>query len=78
MEKKGPLRESAAWKNLEKFYSENGSKLNILELFNQDPERFNKFSVLLQTPCDGPLLLDFSKVQKLKNTTHWNIFSLET
>ncbi|XP_023330007.1 glucose-6-phosphate isomerase [Eurytemora carolleeae] len=61
MEQKGPLKECAAWKNLEDFYSKNGSKLNILELFNQDPERFNKFSVQLETPCDGPLLLDFSK-----------------
>ena len=65
MEQKGPLKECAAWKNLEDFYSKNGSKLNILELFNQDPERFNKFSVQLETPCDGPLLLDFSKVKQL-------------
>lgn len=28
----------------------------------KDPDRFDKFNVKLDTPCDGPLLVDFSKV----------------
>jgi len=32
-----------------------------LDLFNKDANRFSKFSVKLDTPLDGPLLVDFSK-----------------
>ena len=35
----------------------------MVQMFGEDPERFNKMNVQLDTPCDGPLLLDFSKVQ---------------
>jgi len=61
MESKGPLKESAAWKKLEKFFEEKGDSINILNMFNEDPERFNRYSLKLETPCDGPLLLDYSK-----------------
>jgi len=61
MEKKGTLRESAAWKNLQKFFDENKSTMETLKMFNEDPERFNKLNIKLETPSDGPLLLDYSK-----------------
>jgi len=61
MEGKGPLKSGAAWKNLEAFFGANKDNINILDLFNKDPERFNKMHVKLETPCDGPLLLDYSK-----------------
>jgi glucose-6-phosphate isomerase len=61
MESKGPLTESAAWKNLQKYYDGNKDSINILKMFQEDPERFAKFNVKLDTPCDGPLLLDYSK-----------------
>jgi len=61
MEGKGPLRETTAWKCLQKFYDVNHDKINILNMFNEDPKRAEKFSIKLETPCDGPLLVDFSK-----------------
>eukprot|EP00088_Acartia_fossae_P058360 TRINITY_DN6838_c0_g1_i4.p1 TRINITY_DN6838_c0_g1~~TRINITY_DN6838_c0_g1_i4.p1 ORF type:complete len:558 (+),score=204.15 TRINITY_DN6838_c0_g1_i4:28-1701(+) len=61
MDAKGPLTESAAWKNLQTFYDANKDNINILKMFQEDPERFNKFNIKLDTPCDGPLLLDYSK-----------------
>jgi len=61
MDKKGSLTESAAWKNLQKYYDGNKDSINILKMFQEDPERFNKMNIKLDTPCDGPLLLDYSK-----------------
>jgi len=61
MESKGALRESAAWKSLEQYYAAHGDSINILQMFKEDPERFNKMNIRLDTPCDGPLLVDYSK-----------------
>jgi len=55
------LKETEAWKKLNNYFEENKNKINILDLFNKDAERFNKFSVKLNTPLDGPLLVDYSK-----------------
>ena len=30
-------------------------------MFNKDPERFSKFSIKIDTPLEGPYLVDFSK-----------------
>ena len=62
MDGKGPLRETAAWRALQKFYDANHEKINILQMFNEDSARASKFSIKLDTPCDGPFLVDFSKV----------------
>lgn len=35
-------------------------KLNLVDLFAQDPQRYEKFHRTLNTP-DGKILLDFSK-----------------
>ncbi|CAD6229091.1 GSCOCG00012079001-RA-CDS [Cotesia congregata] len=61
MDLKEKLTEENSWKQLEEYFFGTGSKIKISDLFQQDPERFNKFSLILQTPDDGPILLDYSK-----------------
>jgi len=58
---KAPLKETVAWQALQKFFNDNKNLINIADLFAKDPKRFNKFSVKLDTPLDGPLLVDYSK-----------------
>uniref|UniRef100_A0A0P5I3W1 Glucose-6-phosphate isomerase n=2 Tax=Daphnia magna TaxID=35525 RepID=A0A0P5I3W1_9CRUS len=55
------LTEDAAFQNLKKYFEEKGKDLNINQLFVQDPERFNKYSIKLSTPADGDILIDYSK-----------------
>ncbi|XP_065224582.1 glucose-6-phosphate isomerase [Planococcus citri] len=54
------LLDEPAWKALQSYYDNNGSKINILQLFKQDAARFDKFSLKLDSPA-GPVLLDYSK-----------------
>lgn len=61
MEPKVNLKQDPAFKKLQEFYDANGAKINIPQLFQQDPERFNKFSLRIPTPNDGDILLDYSK-----------------
>lgn len=61
MELKVNLKQDPAFKKLQEFYDANGVKINIPQLFQQDPERFNKFSLRIPTPNDGDILLDYSK-----------------
>ncbi|XP_045455843.1 glucose-6-phosphate isomerase [Melitaea cinxia] len=61
MEPKVNLKQDPAYKKLQEFYDVNGGKINIPQLFQQDPERFNKFSLRIPTPNDGDILLDYSK-----------------
>ncbi|XP_045616730.2 glucose-6-phosphate isomerase isoform X2 [Procambarus clarkii] len=61
IESKSFLTEEAAYKRLQNYYNKNGSKINILQLFKDDPDRFKKYSVILPTPDDGYILLDYSK-----------------
>ena len=58
---KANLKETEAWQKLQKYFDDNKNSINILDLFNQDANRFSKFSVKLDTPLDGPLLVDYSK-----------------
>jgi len=55
MEKHPPLERSAIWKNLQA-HQRRLSKVDIVELFEQDPQRFERFS-----EQSGELLIDFSK-----------------
>ena len=55
------LKTTEAWGKLENYFEANKNNINILDLFNKDANRFSKFSVKLDTPLDGPLLVDFSK-----------------
>ena len=43
MEPKVNLKEDSAFKKLQEFYNVNAEKINIQQLFQQDPARFNKF-----------------------------------
>ncbi|XP_063951161.1 glucose-6-phosphate isomerase-like isoform X1 [Lytechinus pictus] len=54
------LTEDPAYKNLQACYDRIGSKMNLSELMNSDPKRFEKYSRCIQTP-EGDFLLDFSK-----------------
>ncbi|XP_055694780.1 glucose-6-phosphate isomerase [Lutzomyia longipalpis] len=49
------------WQEIQQFFNENGAKINIKELFENDSSRFDKFSLKISTPADGDILLDYSK-----------------
>ncbi|XP_063990802.1 glucose-6-phosphate isomerase [Diachasmimorpha longicaudata] len=61
METKVKLTEEKAWKELDEYFNNAGSKINIANLFQQDSGRFEKFSLTINTPEDGAILLDYSK-----------------
>jgi len=58
---KKPLKETEAWKSLQTYFDMNKNSINIMDMFNSDKDRFSKFSVNLETPLDGPFLVDYSK-----------------
>jgi len=58
---KAPLKETEAWKLLQKYFNNNKNTINMKDMFATDPGRFNRFSVKLDTPNDGPFLVDYSK-----------------
>ena len=63
------LTTTPEWKALEKHFETTGSKIQIRELFNQDPERFNKLHLILGNgKGEGDFLLDFSKNRVTKET----------
>lgn len=49
MEAKPKLSEEASWKKLQEYYNSNGAKININQLFQDDPGRFDKFRYTLLT-----------------------------
>lgn len=61
MTPKPELTTEPVYQKIQQYYNQNGAKINIKSLFEQDPSRFDKFSVKLQTPSDGEILLDYSK-----------------
>lgn len=61
MKPKLQLTSEVAWTKLQQYFSTNGSKIKIYDLFQQDPKRFENFSLEISTPEDGPILLDYSK-----------------
>nr|CAG4636014.1 EOG090X02RQ [Eubosmina coregoni] len=61
MENSTFLTEDIAYKKLASYYEEKGKFLNIYQLFKEDPDRFQKYSLQLSTPSDGEILIDFSK-----------------
>ncbi|XP_056272946.1 glucose-6-phosphate isomerase-like [Pseudoliparis swirei] len=48
------------YKKLDQWFKANRGSLNMRNLFESDPDRFNTFSITLQTD-DGEILLDYSK-----------------
>jgi len=75
MQSQKDLNSCAAFQALKKHYETDGVKFNIANLFKSDPERFNKFSVKVATPSDGPILLDYSK-NRLNSDTMAKLFDL--
>jgi len=61
MSSKPQLTKDPVWQKIFDYFTANGSKINIKELFNKDPQRFEKYSLKLTTPNDGDILLDYSK-----------------
>lgn len=43
MEQKLELSTEAAWTKLQQYFDANGSKINIVDLFQQNPKRFENF-----------------------------------
>lgn len=56
----GSLSSDAAYKALQALYEQSGKNLNIRQLFEQDANRANKYSLNVPTP-DGEILFDYSK-----------------
>ncbi|XP_051165152.1 glucose-6-phosphate isomerase [Leptopilina boulardi] len=61
METKPKLTEEPVWSKLQTYFNNNGQKIKILDLFQQNPGRFESLSLKLETPEDGTILLDYSK-----------------
>ncbi|GIY14861.1 glucose-6-phosphate isomerase [Caerostris darwini] len=57
----GLLSETDAYKNLQSYFDSNKEKLVLKTLFKNDPDRFKKYSIVLETPAKGEILIDFSK-----------------
>ncbi|XP_014282603.1 glucose-6-phosphate isomerase [Halyomorpha halys] len=60
-DKRVKLTVEPIYKKLKDYCCRNGEQINILELFNDDPDRFDKYSIRIKTPEDGEILVDFSK-----------------
>ncbi|KAK9511184.1 hypothetical protein O3M35_005794 [Rhynocoris fuscipes] len=61
MEPKVKLTSEPTFLKLKDYFLRQGCKININELFKADPLRFEKYSIKIDTPNDGPILVDFSK-----------------
>ncbi|XP_030764663.1 glucose-6-phosphate isomerase [Sitophilus oryzae] len=61
METKPNLTLEPSWEEITDYYNSDGKHLEIKELFEDDPKRFEKFSLKLSTPEDGEILFDYSK-----------------
>ncbi|RZF36718.1 hypothetical protein LSTR_LSTR005031 [Laodelphax striatellus] len=61
MEARKILNEECTWKNLNDYYLKFGSEINIMQLFERDRKRFEKYSIKLNSLKDGDILIDYSK-----------------
>lgn len=55
------LTKNKEWIELQKLFDEVGETLNIKDLFEKDPARFENNSITLTLPEEGPFLVDYSK-----------------
>lgn len=58
--KRAPLISEKSWASLQEYYDSHGKNLRMIDMFSEDPDRFKKFSVSLESG-HGNLLLDYSK-----------------
>lgn len=61
MSNKVLLSEDSVYQQIQQYYKEHGASINIKKIFQEDDIRFDKFSLKLNTPKDGEILLDYSK-----------------
>jgi hypothetical protein len=47
MDGRPKLGEEPVWQKLQKYYNDNGSKINIYQLMKENPNRFDKFRQVL-------------------------------
>ncbi|GFQ92668.1 glucose-6-phosphate isomerase, partial [Trichonephila clavata] len=55
------LSETKAYKALKTYFDANKEKLVMKHIFQNDPDRFKDFSIVLETPTHGEILIDYSK-----------------
>lgn len=60
------LSADPVFQKIQQYYNANGSKINIKQLFESDPKRFDKYSLKVATPNDGDILL-VSQKKKINN-----------
>ena len=72
---KTALKKTASWKKLQNDFDEFGNAINIKKLFAQNPARFEKFSLNIDTKEEGPFLIDYSK-NKINDQIMADLFSL--
>jgi len=58
---KEALKDTEAWSSLQSYFNENKNTIDMKKMFDEDSRRFDKFSLKLETPKDGPFLVDYSK-----------------
>ena len=51
------LSTDSVYQRIQQFYDSNGANIQIKQLFEADPKRFDKYSLTLKTPADGDILL---------------------
>ncbi|XP_049940554.1 glucose-6-phosphate isomerase [Schistocerca serialis cubense] len=61
MERRGDLTAEPAWAKLNECFSKYGDTLDIKKMMNENPNRFEEFSLKIQTPDHGAILIDYSK-----------------
>ncbi|XP_017773587.1 PREDICTED: glucose-6-phosphate isomerase [Nicrophorus vespilloides] len=61
MDPRPSLTSEAAWLELKEYFKSNLDNLKLKDLFAKDPQRFQKFSIKIDTPNDGDILVDYSK-----------------
>ncbi|KAL3287751.1 hypothetical protein HHI36_002215 [Cryptolaemus montrouzieri] len=61
MEPRPCLTGEPAWRKLQEYFNNKGSKFHIRDLFEKDACRFGRLSLKLTTPNDGDILIDYSK-----------------
>ena len=63
---KEPLKETEAWSSLQSYFNENKNTIDMKKMFDEDDRRFDKFSIMLETPKDvvyDVLLIDMRYFQ---------------
>lgn len=51
------LSTDEVYKKIQHYYDQHGAKIDIKQLFENDPKRFDKYNLTLKTPNDGDILL---------------------